>query len=211
MGQTTVRSVTCDDDAVDAFDLEQELAALRQEVRLLRRANEELEQLVVRDTLTPLFNRRHFVTCLTERISRLERYGTACALIFIDVDDMKVINDTYGHSAGDAALIHVAQLLLGAVRSTDIAARVGGDEFALLLDGLDETDAQAKASTLSRMISDSQCSFGGERLPLKASFGCTALRLADSDFAAIARADMAMYAAKRPTSGSLPRRSSQLL
>ncbi len=63
-------------------------------------ANEELERLVVRDTLTPLYNRRHFITCLVERLNRLERYGTASALVFVDVDGMKSINDTFGHSAG---------------------------------------------------------------------------------------------------------------
>lgn len=164
---------------------------------MLRLANEELERLVVRDTLTPLFNRRHFITCLAERLSRLERYGIASALVFIDVNGMKAINDTFGHSAGDQALNHVARLLISAIRSTDVAARVGGDEFALLLDGLDEEAAQEKAAILSSLIADTECRFNEERLPLTASFGCTGLRNGDSDFAAIARADMAMYAAKR--------------
>lgn len=163
----------------------------------MRLANEELERLVVRDTLTPLYNRRHFITCLTERLRRLERYGTAAALVFIDVNGMKAINDTYGHSAGDFALTHVARLLTAAIRSTDVAARVGGDEFALLLDGLDEEAARDKAASLRALISGTECLFGEDVLPLSASFGCTALRTGDSDFAAIARADMAMYAAKR--------------
>jgi diguanylate cyclase (GGDEF)-like protein len=136
-----------------------------------------------------------------ERLNRLERYDTAAALVFIDINGMKSINDTFGHSAGDFALNHVAHLLIGAIRSTDIAARVGGDEFALLLDGLDEPAALAKAEALSCLISTSECNFGDYVLPLSASFGCTALRHGDSDFAAIARADMAMYAAKRRNGG----------
>jgi len=197
LSQATTRGVSRDDQGVGASALEQEVDALRKELRLLRLANEELERLVVRDTLTPLFNRRHFITCLTERLSRLERYGIASALVFIDVNGMKSINDTFGHSAGDHALNHVARLLISAIRSTDVAARVGGDEFALLLDGLEETAAQEKAGALSRLIAETECRFGDDRLPLTASFGCTGLRNGDSDFAAIARADMAMYAAKR--------------
>lgn len=197
MSQAASRSVEREEKSGDVSALEKEVVALRKELRLLRLANEELERLVVRDTLTPLYNRRHFITCLIERLKRLERYGTASALVFIDVNGMKSINDTFGHSAGDYALNHVAQILTGAIRSTDIAARVGGDEFALLLDGLDEAGAIAKAETLSALISLSECNFGDYQLPLSASFGCTALRDGDSDFAAIARADMAMYSAKR--------------
>jgi diguanylate cyclase (GGDEF)-like protein len=197
LAQATTRDVERDEKCGDVSALEQEVAALRKELRLLRLANEELERLVVRDTLTPLYNRRHFITCLTERLNRLERYGTDCALLFIDVDGMKRINDAFGHIAGDYALNHVAQLLVGATRSTDVAARVGGDEFALLLDGLRDTAACKKAEDLALLISSSECRFGGTALPLSASFGYTTLRAGDSDFTAIARADMAMYAAKR--------------
>jgi diguanylate cyclase (GGDEF)-like protein len=178
-------------------ETEQEVVALRTELHRLRLANEELERLVVRDTLTPLFNRRHFISCLTERLKRLERYGTQSALVFIDIDGMKSINDNFGHSAGDFALSHVAHLLEASIRATDIAARVGGDEFALLLDNADENTALEKVEQLARLISQTECRFGDDILPLSASFGCTGLRLGDSDFAAIARADMAMYAAKR--------------
>jgi diguanylate cyclase (GGDEF)-like protein len=197
LSQATTRDVAREEQARDVSALEQEVVALRKELRLLKLANEELERLVVRDTLTPLFNRRHFIACLTDRLSRLERYGTRAALVFIDIDGMKAINDRFGHGAGDCALNHISRLLIGAIRSTDIAARVGGDEFALLLDGLDEQAANDKATHLSALIATSECRFGDHVLPLSASFGCTGLRSGDSDFAAIARADMAMYAAKR--------------
>ena len=199
MARATTRDVTRDSQSAGVSELEQELIALRQEVRVLRLAYQELERLVVRDTLTPLFNRRHFISCLAERLSRLERYGTQAALVFIDVNEMKQINDRFGHSAGDFALLHIARLLNSSIRATDIAARVGGDEFALLLDGMSEEAAADKARTLAKLIGESDCCFGDDRLPLSASFGCTALREGDSDFAAIARADMAMYAAKRQT------------
>ena len=197
MAQATARDVAHDQSADNISALEQEVIALRREVRLLQLANEELERLVVRDTLTPLYNRRHFISCLSERLNRLERYGTQAALVFIDVNEMKQINDRYGHSAGDHALVHIARMLASSVRSTDIAARVGGDEFALLLDGVTEAGASDKAVQLARMIEETPCSFGEQSLALSAAFGCTTLRAGDSDFAAIARADMAMYAAKR--------------
>lgn len=197
MTGATTRNVTRDAFGTDVSALEEELVALRKEVRLLQLANAELERLVVRDTLTPLFNRRHFMTCLSERLNRLERYGTPAALLFIDLDGLKQINDTFGHAAGDFALLHMARLLANAIRATDIAARIGGDEFGLLLDGLSEQEANEKAALLSALISQSECRFGDVLLPLSASFGCTALRVGDSDFAPIARADIAMYEAKR--------------
>jgi diguanylate cyclase (GGDEF)-like protein len=181
----------------DVTALEEEIRSLRQEVELLRMENEELEKLVIRDTLTPLYNRRHFINALHERLDRLERYSTPTALIFIDVDSMKQVNDRFGHSAGDFALIHIANLLSTAIRSTDLAARVGGDEFALLLDELDEEAAQEKVRQLCALITGTRCIFGQHCLPLSISAGCTGLRPGDSDFSAIARADMAMYSAKR--------------
>jgi len=202
LAQATIRDVTRDDNGGDVSALEDEVIALRRELRQLQLANEELERLVVRDTLTPLFNRRHFVGCLAERLSRLDRYGTEAALLFIDVDGLKQINDKFGHSAGDYALLHIARLLAASVRSTDIAARIGGDEFALLLDGVSEEGANDKCRQLARQISETECYFGEALLPLSASFGCTDLRPGDSDFAAIARADMAMYASKRLRDGS---------
>jgi len=202
LAQATIRDVTRDDNGGDVSALEDEVIALRRELRQLQLANEELERLVVRDTLTPLFNRRHFVGCLAERLSRLDRYGTEAALLFIDVDGLKQINDKFGHSAGDYALLHIARLLAASVRSTDIAARIGGDEFALLLDGVSEEGANDKCRHLARQIGETECYFGEALLPLSASFGCTDLRPGDSDFAAIARADMAMYASKRLRDGS---------
>lgn len=197
MARATTSDVARVETGSDNETLEQEVLALRKEVRLLQLANEELERLVVRDTLTPLYNRRHFISCLAERLSRLERYGTQAALVFIDVNGMKRINDTFGHSGGDYALLHIARLLANSIRSTDIAARIGGDEFALLLDGVSEAGACDKASSLAQLITETECRFDEQVLPLTAAFGCTDLRAGDSDFAAIARADMAMYAAKR--------------
>ena len=181
----------------DAVDIERELAALRKEVAMLQLINAELERVVVRDTLTPLYNRRYYISALNERISRASRYDARAVAIIIDVDHMKRINDAHGHPAGDFALIHLADLLSGAIRSSDVAARIGGDEFALILDEMTDRQAVAKITSLQKLVADTSCLFGGTHLPVSASFGWTAIRPGDSDVTIMGRADEAMYAQKR--------------
>ncbi len=178
-------------------NVEDELRMLRKEVAMLRLVNAELERVVVRDTLTPLYNRRYYISALNERISRVSRYEAESVAIIVDVDHMKKINDAHGHLAGDFALMHCAQLLSGAIRTCDVAARIGGDEFALILDGLGEDQAREKVAALETMIRATPCVFGDVTLPVSASFGCTAIRAEDSDTGIIARADGTMYEQKR--------------
>lgn len=181
----------------DYGDLRSEIAALRREIAMLRIANTELERVVVRDTLTPLFNRRHFISSVNDRISRVSRYGGQSVIMFVDVDNMKRINDQHGHAAGDFALMHVAAIISGAVRSTDVAARLGGDEFALILDEIDEAGALRKMAVLDMMVRETPCQFGADELGISASFGCTPILDGDTEFTIMARADQAMYANKR--------------
>jgi len=178
-------------------ELQNEISALRRELRLLRIANAELERVAVRDTLTPLFNRRYFLTALHERLGRAKRYNTKAAVLFIDVNRMKYINDAFGHSAGDFALVHTAQIVQAHIRTTDVASRIGGDEFAIILEEVDETQAAAKADQLARVLSSTECRFGEMLLPVSASIGLTMLRPDDSEDGLIERADADMYARKR--------------
>lgn len=177
--------------------LSDEIAALRREVAMLRIANAELERVVVRDTLTPLFNRRHFISCINDRISRASRYDSQAVLMLIDVDNMKGINDGHGHPVGDYVLMHMADLLANAIRASDVACRIGGDEFALILDEMNEEQAEIKMATLDRLVRDTPCRFGDLTLPISASFGCTKITPDESDSTIIARADNRMYGAKR--------------
>lgn len=181
----------------DGKDMENELAALRREVAMLRLVNAELERVVVRDTLTPLYNRRYYISALNERVSRASRYDARSVAMIIDVDHMKRINDAHGHPAGDFALMYLAELLSGAIRTSDVAARIGGDEFALILDEMTEQQAVAKVAALKEQIAATPCLFGAAVLPVSASFGWTAITAADSDATILARADEAMYAQKR--------------
>ncbi|HEX7852993.1 MAG TPA: GGDEF domain-containing protein [Sphingobium sp.] len=196
-----MRTVSCAGSPVatvlDRQDLEDELQALRKEVAMLRLVNAELERVVVRDTLTPLYNRRYYISALNDRIHRSSRHGAEAVAIIIDVNHMKRINDVHGHPAGDYALMHVAKLLSQAIRSTDIAARIGGDEFALILDGMNADRGAAKIASLEWLIQETPCLFGDAELPISASFGCTPISADDSDATIIARADEAMYEQKR--------------
>lgn len=164
---------------------------------MLRLVNAELERVVVRDTLTPLYNRRYYISALNDRISRASRYGAEAVAIIIDVNHMKRINDAHGHPAGDFALMHLAKLLSQSTRSTDVAARIGGDEFALILDGMNAHRAATKVTSLQWLIQETPCLFGDTELQVSASFGYTAILADDSDATIIARADDAMYEQKR--------------
>ncbi|MPT47192.1 MAG: GGDEF domain-containing protein [Sphingobium sp.] len=178
-------------------ELRNEITALRRELRLLRIANSELERVAIQDTLTPLFNRRYFLNSLQEQLARARRYNNQAALLFIDVNRMKHINDRFGHSAGDYALVHVARIVESHIRSTDIAARIGGDEFAMILEAVDEQGATAKAEQLSAMLHSTPCLFGAAALPVSVAIGITMLRPNDTQESLMDRADADMYARKR--------------
>jgi diguanylate cyclase (GGDEF)-like protein len=169
---------------------------LRAALDEMRGRVEELERLADSDTLTPLPNRRVFVREV-ERVSRqVARYGTPAAVMFVDVNALKAINDAHGHQAGDAALIHVAAILKREVRATDVVARIGGDEFGLLLDHLDEAAATAKAQSLVTVLAAETLDVGAAQLSVGLSVGLTMIRAGDNVDAILARADGEMYAAK---------------
>ncbi len=169
---------------------------LRAALDAMRGRVEELERLADTDTLTPLPNRRVFVREV-ERVARhVTRYGAPAAVLFVDVNGLKSINDAHGHQAGDAALIHVATILKCEVRATDVVARIGGDEFGLLLDHLDEPAAAAKAASLVNVLMQAPLDLGATQLAVGLSVGLTMIRAGDVVDAILARADSEMYAAK---------------
>ena len=169
---------------------------LRAALDEMRARVEGLERLADSDTLTPLPNRRVFVREV-ERVARhVARYGTPAAVMFVDVNALKAINDAHGHQAGDAALIHVAAVLTRELRATDVVARIGGDEFGLLLDHLDEDHAAAKAASLVAVLAGEPLDLGARQLGVGLSIGLTMIRKDDSVDAILARADADMYAAK---------------
>ena len=124
-------------------------SGLERENLALKARVAELEQLVVRDTLTPLFNRRCFIDELNRWCSRSNRYGGDYGLLFIDVDGLKAVNDRHGHLAGDVVLTAVAKALLALDRRSDIVARFGGDEFAIVLVNISIDNLSRKAEHIS--------------------------------------------------------------
>jgi len=176
--------------------LADENALLRASLAETRERLAELEQLADSDTLTPLPNRRRFLRELERVVSQSGRHGTPAALLYIDLDNLKAINDRHGHFAGDAALIHVARLLGGLIRSTDILARIGGDEFGLILDHLDHNSAIETADRLARCIAAEPLDLGSAMVTLEASIGTATILAGDSVDDVMRRADRNMYAAK---------------
>lgn len=141
-----------------------------------------------RDALTELHNRRAWERHLAEEESRFRALGDPTVIVVLDLDHMKAVNDQAGHAAGDAYLRRAAQILAGAVRSTDVAARLGGDEFALLLRGCDAAVAAHRVKAVETALDEAG---------VQASVGWAPLAVGRGMGAAVAAADEAMYAAKR--------------
>jgi len=177
-------------------DIHEENRQLRATVAEMQARLAELEHLADCDTLTPLPNRRAFIREVGRVVGHCERYGTPAALLYVDVDQLKSINDDHGHAGGDAALIHIARQLADLVRATDFVARIGGDEFGLVLDRLDGHSAADTASRIAQCVADTPAPFGGGTVDVSVSIGMTTIDRGDTVEAAIARADRNMYEVK---------------
>jgi diguanylate cyclase (GGDEF)-like protein len=157
---------------------------------------EDLKATAERDFLLDIFNRRGFARELERTIAYIKRYQATGALILLDVDRLKPINDAFGHAAGDQVLKAVAGTLIGRVRSSDVVGRLGGDEFGVLLWNLDEGDAHSKAIELERAIDALSFSFGDILVQAGASAGVAILDLSTDARSALEAADRAMYVRK---------------
>ncbi|HAU29046.1 MAG TPA: hypothetical protein DCW68_02930 [Rhodospirillaceae bacterium] len=152
------------------------------------------------DPLTGLANRRHFEETGHNMMAR----GMSCALIFMDLDNFKPVNDTFGHAQGDIVLKEVAHIISAAIRRNDLAARIGGDEFAILVEG-GEPDAIAAIKARIRNASQNLASFSADpEIPLGISLGVAPTLEDDTLETLIARADKDMYANKRSRKGQAP-------
>jgi diguanylate cyclase (GGDEF)-like protein/PAS domain S-box-containing protein len=163
------------------------------------RHQEQLRVLSEHDPLTGMRNRRCFERDVTEQVRRAHRYGEPAALLMIDIDGFKQINDAHGHKAGDRALKQFAAMLKQRLRDTDVIARIGGDEFAALLPYAGEPEATAVVDDLRRVIAESWVDLGdGPSISLCASIGI-ALITHDTanDETVLSAADQAMYEDKK--------------
>ncbi len=179
--------------SVDTEALMEEIARLRAEVVQLETRCDELDRLACHDVLVPVANRRGLIRQLDMLIARQSRHPAPAALLFIDVDGLKWLNDSFGHAAGDAALIYLAELMVGAVRQTDLVARLGGDEFAILLDHVDEDAATHTAKRLVDAVAGCDFIHNGRPLPLSVAVGFTIIEPGDTAETVLDRADKEMY------------------
>ncbi|MBY4635576.1 GGDEF domain-containing protein [Sphingopyxis sp. XHP0097] len=193
--RTAFASVDSIDDQVR--ELRRERDVLRRENRILKIAVAELERVSERDTLTPLFNRRYFLTAIHQRLARFERHAETAAVVFVDVNQLKSINDSLGHAAGDFALMEIANRLASSIRATDVAARIGGDEFGLILDQSTEDGARVQVNRLCHVLSAEPAIYDGHEIQLSACFGVAMLTAGATESEILAAADRDMYRSKQ--------------
>lgn len=184
-----------------ALRLAAEIDSLKTDLAAARARVAELETRVDEDPLTGLRNRRGFERALEQALAYVRRYGATAALVYVDLDRFKPINDRHGHAAGDWVLGRVARLVAGHVRASDVAGRIGGDELAVVLWNVSTAQAQEKARSLEAMIEDETFEYEKKTLTLGLSAGVAMLSSDDTVESALARADAAMYARKRERKG----------
>ncbi len=178
--------------------LQHRSAELNQRTVDLEQALDTIRRIATTDSLTGLHNRRHFDERLAEMLARAQRYDEPTAMILIDVDKFKEINDTLGHGAGDAVLVGLGEIFKSRARASDISARLGGDEFAFILPRTGAEEARALADSLLAMVVAHEFFYGAARIPVTLSIGvCHYLHVPCEAEALYKAADDALYQAKR--------------
>lgn len=173
-----------------------EVDQLRKEADVLRAKIRDLETLADRDVMLPVLNRRAFLREVSKSIALADRHNAPSALIYLDLNGFKAINDTHGHAAGDAALEAITERLVAHLRETDAIGRLGGDEFAIVLTLTPTQAAETKAAELAEIIADTRVEYKGQTISLTAAWGVHALERGTRLDEALAEADRAMYERK---------------
>jgi diguanylate cyclase (GGDEF)-like protein len=185
-----------------AMRLAGEVERLERELEAARSRMAALEARADVDPLTDVLNRRGFERELRRSLAYVKRYGPSAALLYLDLDGFKSVNDRHGHAAGDAVLKAVAMVLNRHVRASDVVARLGGDEFAVLLWNIGEADAGRKALAIEAAIARTTATHAGATLSVGASAGAALLLPLDQPADVLDRADRAMYARKAERNSS---------
>jgi diguanylate cyclase (GGDEF)-like protein len=187
----------------EAFDTEIDLPPIEQLCELIGASIynielfREVERQAKTDGLTGLANRRTFIETLSAEVERAKRYGTKLSMLMIDMDRLKEINDKLGHTAGDAALVHVASVIRNSVRASDVPARYGGDEFSVVLVETGLRQAQALAKRLMKDINDATFQFENHTIAPTLSIGVGQFNDDPTPEHLINRVDAALYDAKQ--------------
>ena len=181
---------------IDANGIVVGIYVMMQDATNLKRAEEKLIQLAQFDSLTSLANRNRLYDKLGEALARGKRHGKELAVLYLDLDKFKSINDSLGHAAGDAVLCEFASRLKASVRKTDTVARIAGDEFVILLEDL---SSSAEAEQIANTILENTTApmpYGDTVLNFSTSIGIALATGEDDADSVLKRADAALYAAK---------------
>jgi diguanylate cyclase (GGDEF)-like protein len=195
-GASTRTALAASRRAAKPNDVRGEIRRLKAQLAKAQARIDQLQAAADTDFLLDIPNRRGFERELGRAISYIQRYHASGALLVLDVDRLKPINDNFGHAAGDQVLKTIVAFLLRQIRSSDVIGRLGGDEFALLLWNLSETDAHAKAAALEAEIDRLSFEFAGHTVTTGASAGLAILGPHSEAARAMAEADCAMYVRK---------------
>lgn len=190
-----------DEEADSLAQLRAEIGRLSAELLQAQTRIAELEAHADVDPLVEVLNRRGFERELNRSLAYVRRYGGEAALLYIDLDGFKAVNDVHGHAVGDALLRAVAGALAGHVRASDVVGRLGGDEFGVLMWNIGESQARAKACDLEAEIAATKLAHGDALLTVGASAGLVMLSPEASPELAIDAADRAMYVRKKERRG----------
>jgi diguanylate cyclase (GGDEF)-like protein len=174
-----------------------ELERANQTIKEMKKEINRLEKETMLDPLTKLFNKNSFEMELSNILSYGMNRDLDCALLIIDIDDFKQINDNYGHIAGDKTLIYLAKLMKSSLRRGTMVFRIGGEEFAVILNRASRKEVIGTAKRLLSAISDSKLYYKGYQIDLTASIGVAFHEQADTVESFVNKADMAMYRAKK--------------
>src|ERR1044071_6463548 len=180
-----------------AIRLKRERDLLQENAEELRRRAEAASEMSMTDALTGLLNRYGLRRALQRELSEARRYTRPLSCLLLDIDFFKLINDTQGHAAGDAALMQAARVLTESVRGSDVVCRYGGEEFLVLAPETDARGAQSLAEKIRLAVSSRLFGDGERAFALTLSAGVAELRPGESGNDMIARADLALYQAKQ--------------
>jgi two-component system cell cycle response regulator len=170
---------------------------VRNGMEMIRAQRDTMEALALVDPLTGTYNRRGFEGRLADELERMRRFGRPLALLFFDIDHFKQINDTYGHPAGDVVLRWLGARLLGLLRATDTVARIGGEEFCVIMPEVDGAQAMDAAERIRKSIEQEPVRVGDDLIAVMVSGGVAEAHAEEvSGAALVRRADIALYHAK---------------
>lgn len=169
----------------------------QQDITDRKHLEQRLKDLATIDDMTQLWNRRYFMQVAAEEFERARRYGNGFSFLMLDADRFKTVNDEYGHAAGDAVLINLANVMKQSVRKVDVVGRLGGEEFAILLPNTPKAEAFNLAERIRKSVEQTPADYAGQMLPITISIGIACFDSQDSHLdQVIQRADKALYQAK---------------